>query len=99
MTYVISDIKTKDGVLREIHREVLGCECDVVSLKVGERGWLRFKPKDPDETFEEYHNLHLSTVIAYSASVDEETVTIETRNTYYVLTKIDGAVDDRTCRL
>lgn len=78
--YQISDIKPKSGNLREVHQSALGRPCYIVSLDPGERGMLMFKPDyDPDE----WHRLHLSTI--QNVTDDNGIVSIETRNTVYIL--------------
>ena len=64
--------------------EVLGRKAYVVYLEVGERGFIKYLPDYDDR----YHCLHTSTVLDFTPWENgEDTITIQTANTEYILTK------------
>lgn len=78
--YTIKAVKPKDGVMREIHEDVLGRRCYILFLQIGHRGILKYEPEyDPGC----YHSLHTSTV--KKVTHGDNGVEVETRNTVYVL--------------
>jgi len=85
--YIIKEVRPKSGIMRDIHKEVLGCRCYVVHLQIGEKAIIKFEPRyDPGE----FHRLHTSTVENYMTFDGEESITIETRNTIYILERCGG---------
>lgn len=82
--YTITSIKNKTGRENPLHNEMLGRKAYVVYLKVGERGFIKYLPDFDDR----YHCLYTSTVLNFTPwESGEDTITIETANTEYVLTK------------
>lgn len=80
--YVMKDVIPKSGILRDIHKEVLGCRCYIVALEKGKRGFIKFEPRyDPDS----FHRLHTSVIQDWKESEDGSIITIETENTTYVM--------------
>ena len=79
--YRIIEVLPKSGILRSVHREVLGTKCYPAFLEVGERGFIKFfDPIDYD-----WHRLHTSTI--EKVTYEDDMITIVTRNTKYVLKK------------
>lgn len=75
-------------LITRLHRlrakEVLGRKAYVVYLEVGERGFIKYLPDYDDR----YHCLHTSTVLDFTPwGNGEDTITIQTANTEYILTK------------
>ena len=67
-----------------LHDEALGRKAYVVYLEVGERGFIKYLPDYDDR----YHCLHTSTVLDFTPwGNGEDTITIQTANTEYILTK------------
>jgi len=83
--YVFKEVKPKDGVMKEIHEEVLGCRCYIVDLQKNWRGLIKFEPRYDPGCF---HRLSTSPVIDWSESEDGSQLTIETENTVYILDAI-----------
>ena len=82
--YTITSIKSKNGRANPLHDEVLGRKAYVVYLEVGERGFIKYLPDYDDR----YHSLHTSTVLDFTPWGDgEDTITIQTANTEYILMK------------
>lgn len=82
--YTITSIKSKNGRANPLHDEVLGRKAYVVYLEVGERGFIKYLPDYDDR----YHCLHTSTVLDFTPwGNGEDTITIQTANTEYILTK------------
>jgi len=86
--YVIKEILPKSGKMREIHSEILGCRCYIIFLEKGKRGFIRYEPQDEHD---EFYCVHTSSVLDYSETEEGSRLTIETRNTTYVLERIDSA--------
>lgn len=82
--YIIKDVAPKNGVMRDIHDEVLGRRCYIVSAEVGSRGLLKYLPDYDDR----YHRLCTSTVVIVDDKTHEGEVIIETANTIYKLSEI-----------
>lgn len=84
--YIIKSVTPKDGVMREIHEEVLGRKCFILSAELGERGWIKFEPSYDPGCF---HRLHTSAVLKCTKAEDESWVEIETINTTYRLERLE----------
>ena len=83
--YIISNIESKDGMLKEIHKSALGRPAHIVAMEVGEPGWVGFLP----EGSEYYHMMRTSNVLSFSPWwEDGNEITFETENTKYCLTKV-----------
>ena len=81
--YIFKEVNPKEGTpYNSLHEEVLGRPCYVAHLEIGERALINYEPDyDPGC----YHSLHTSIVENYMTHSGEESVTIETQNTIYVL--------------
>lgn len=82
--YIIKDIIPKNGIMRDIHEEVLGRRCYIASAEVGNRGLLKYLPDYDDR----YHGLHTSTIVMVDDKTHEGEVVIETANTIYKLSEV-----------
>lgn len=85
--FIIKKVTPKDGVVREIHEEVLGRRCYILDLQIGQRGWIKFEPSYDPGCF---HRLHTSTVVSYKMADDESWAEIETINTTYRLERLEN---------
>ena len=85
--YVFKEVKPKDGVMKEIHYDVLGRRCYIIALEKGQRGFIKF---EPEYDMGRFHRLHTSTVVDWSESEDGKILSIETANTTYVLEHISS---------
>lgn len=82
--YIIKDVAPKNGIMRDIHEEVLGRECYIVSAEVGCRGLLKYLPDYDDR----YHRLNTSTIVSVASDKSGDEVIIETVNTIYRLSEL-----------
>lgn len=82
--YIIKDVIPKNGIMRDIHEEVLGRRCYIISAEVGCRGLLKYLPDYDDR----YHRLHTSTIVSVKDGKSGDEVIIETVNTIYRLSEI-----------
>lgn len=78
-SYIISHIQPKDGVAKQIHDTILGRQCQIMSLEIGEHGWLLVDIGD--DSFGP-HRIALSNILRISGNED---IAIETENTVYYL--------------
>lgn len=85
--YVFKEVKPKDGVMKEIHQDVLGRRCYIIALEKGQRGFIKF---EPEYDMGRFHRLHTSTVVDWSESEGGKILSIETVNTTYVLERISS---------
>lgn len=81
MRFTMKRVEPKDGIMRDVHEDVLGRPCYIAYLRVNEQGVISYLP-DWDE---KYHSLRTSTVENFTHSNDGNCVFIETRNTVYTL--------------
>lgn len=84
--YIIKSVTPKDGVMREIHKEVLGRRCYILDLEIGQRGWIKFEPSYDPGCF---HRLHTSAVLKCTKAEDESWVEIENLYTTYRLERLE----------
>lgn len=85
VVYTVSRIVKKgSNSNNELHDEMINQPAYPLFMKVGERGWLMCKPEYTDR----FHRIHTSTVLNFTPwGNGEDTVTIETENTIYTLSK------------
>ena len=87
--YIILDIKPKDGELRPIHADVIGCECFFLEdIKEGDQILMSVHPNYligyDHKSFRPYH-----TSIVVNAYIDDlGTLYVETQNTHYTFVKL-----------
>ena len=77
--YIIDRIQPKGGTSNSTHYAIIGRQCQIMSLKVGQRGWLLVDVGD--DSFGP-HRITLSTVLSITGDAD---ICIETENTVYHL--------------
>lgn len=82
-SYTITAMTPKRGGTHRLADGYLGKRVTIVSIAVGERGWLNVDC--PPLNGGEY--LHISTIENIAEDKDGEVITIITRNTVYVLKK------------
>ena len=80
-------VNPKEGTAyNPVHDEVNETIATIIDVTIGKCGWLAYYDEYPFEV-PSWNRLHTSTV--YDVEVDEHgNVTITTRNTVYILTKI-----------
>lgn len=82
--YIIKDVTPKNGIMRDVHEEVLGRRCYIVSAKVGDSGLLKYLPDYDDR----YHSLRTSAIVTVDDRTHDGETVIETVNTIYRLLEI-----------
>lgn len=88
--YIIEEIIPKQGEIRNIHKMMLGSECDLIILRLHHPAWVRYYP-DSDQKYGR---------LAYTSPVEEfnicenDVVTISTKNTLYSLKLIRGSLKE-----
>lgn len=85
MSYIITSIVPKDGILREVHDEMLYQQAYIVEAEPGLPGVLKvFQPYD-----DRYHTFRTSPIIRCTPWFDEPgTIIMETENTTYTLNEL-----------
>lgn len=81
MDYIISEIIPKDGIMKDIHKEILGRKCYIIELEKGKSSLIKYFSGYSSG----YHRLITSIVRDVEFSNDEKSVIIETTNTVYHL--------------
>lgn len=87
-TYIIETRRKEGSPSNYVQDEVNGQAGGIMHAVVGERGWIWFASQDEVGDVEwgygcPFHRLHTSTI--QSIVETEDAITIETRNTYYIL--------------
>lgn len=77
--YIIDRIQPKGGTSNNTHDTILGRQCQIMSLEIGQRGWLLVDVGD--DSFGP-HRIALSKVLSITGDAD---IRIETENTIYHL--------------
>lgn len=80
--YIIERIQSKNDTINHTHDAILGKQCQIMSLEVGQRGWLLVDVGD--KTFGP-HRIALSNTLRIS---DDPDICIETENTFYYFKRI-----------
>lgn len=84
-TYRITEIKPKNGVLRETHKDMLGGKTYIIEANPGERGLIKVIPSYDDE----YHTFCTTPIVKCDPWYeDPDTIVVETERTFYVLTAV-----------
>ncbi len=83
--YIITSINPKDGVLQEIHEEMLYRKAYIIEANCGDAGLLKVLPPYDDR----YHTFRTSPIVRCTPWHDEpDTIVMETKNTVYTLQKV-----------
>ena len=91
-THVVESVEGKpDTPYNFFHEQVAFRPCVILRLEVGKFGWIAVEP-DYDAGF--LHRVHTSPII--NVQVDGDTISVETRNTFYRFRKVD---DGELCRV
>ena len=77
--YIIDHIEPKDGVIKSVHETILGRECQIMTLKLGQSGALLV---DVGDHIFGLHRIVLSHVLTVEG---EDDICIHTENTVYYL--------------
>lgn len=80
--YEIANIRPRNDLINRTHETILGRQCQIMELEVGQRGWLLVDVGD--DSFGP-HRIALSNVLSV---VKDDDLIIETENTIYTLKRI-----------
>lgn len=80
--YEISQIRSRNGIVNSTHESLLGRQCQIMELEIGQRGWLLVDVGD--DSFGP-HRIALSNVLSV---IGDENLIIDTENSVYTLKRI-----------
>ena len=84
LPYRITEIRPKSGALTEVHLSMLHQHCQILSLDLGQRGWLLV---DVGDTEFGPHRISVSHISSICEDHDNNEILIETENSIYLLVK------------
>ena len=84
LPYRITEIRPKSGALTEVHLSMLHQHCQILSLDLGQRGWLLV---DVGDTEFGPHRISVSHISSICEDHDNNEILIETENSIYLLAK------------
>ena len=84
LPYRITQIRPKSGALSEVHLSILHNCCQILSLELGQRGWLLV---DVGDTEFGPHRISFSHISSIYEDHENNEILIETENSIYVLVK------------
>ena len=82
LPYKITEIRPKSGALTEVHLSMLHQHCQILSLDLGQRGWLLV---DVGDTEFGPHRISVSRISSKYEDYDNNEILIETENSIYLL--------------
>ena len=84
LPYRITEIRPKSGVLTEVHLSMLHQHCQILSLELGQRGWLLV---DVGDTEFGPHRISISHISSICKDHENNEILIETENSIYLVVK------------
>ena len=84
LPYRITEIRPKSVSLTEVHLSMLHQHCQILSLELGQRGWLLVDVGDIEFGL---HRISISHVVSICADPERNEILIETENSIYLLVK------------
>ena len=84
LPYRITEIRPKSGALTEVHLSMLHQHCQILSLDLGQRGWLLVDVGDKEFG---PHRISVSHISSICEGYDNNEILIETENSVYLLVK------------
>ena len=84
LPYRIAEIRPKSGSLSEVHLSMLLQHCQILSLNLGQRGWLLV---DVGDTEFGPHRISVSHISSICEDHENNEILIETENSIYLLVK------------
>lgn len=84
LPYRITEIRPKSGALTEVHLSMLHQHCQILSLDLGQRGWLLV---DVGDTEFGPHRISVSHISSICEDHENNEILIETENSIYLLVK------------
>ena len=91
LPYRITEIRPKSGTLAEVHLSMLQQRCQILSLDLGQRGWLLV---DVGDTEFGPHRISISHIVSIYENHKNNEILIETENSFYHLSKESSPVGD-----
>ena len=80
--YEISQIRSRNGIVNSTHEALLGRQCQIMELEIGQRGWLLV---DVGNDSFGPHRIALSNVLSV---IGDDDLIIDTENSVYTLKRI-----------
>lgn len=84
LPYRIAEIRPKSGSLSEVHLSMFHQHCQILSLNLGQRGWLLVDVGDKEFC---PHRISISRISSICEGHENNEILIETENSIYVLVK------------
>ena len=84
LPYRITEIRPKSGSLTEVHLSMLYQQCQILSLDLGQRGWLLVDVGDKEFG---PHRISISHISSICEDQENNRILIETENSIYLLVK------------
>ena len=84
LPYRITKIQPKSGSLTEVHLPMLHQCCQILSLELGQRGWLLVDVGDKEFG---PHRISISHIISILENQENKEMLVETENSFYKLRK------------
>ena len=84
LPYRIAEIRPKSGSLSEVHLSMLLQHCQILSLNLGQRGWLLVDVGDKEFG---PHRISISHISSICENHENNEILIETENSIYLLVK------------
>ena len=84
LPYRIAEIRPKSGALTEVHLSILHQRCQILSLEIGQRGWLLV---DVGDTEFGPHRISISHISSICEDCENNQILIETENSFYLFVK------------
>ena len=84
LPYRITKIQPKSGSLTEVHLSMLHQCCQILSLELGQRGWLLVDVGDKEFV---PHRISISHIISILENQENKEMLVETENSFYKLRK------------
>ena len=84
LPYRIAEIRPKSGSLSEVHLSMLLQHCQILSLNLGQRGWLLGDVGDKEFG---PHRISISSISSICNNHEHNEILIETENSIYLLVK------------
>lgn len=88
--YIISKIEPKQSGMRNIHKAMIGCECNILRLNVNHSAWIRYYPENEMK----YGRLAYTSAVEKIDINETGSITLYTRNTVYSFEMIRGSLKE-----
>ena len=89
--YIITEIEPKNGEMREIHKMMLNCECNIINLRLHHSAWFRYYPNNTTK-----EKIAYTSVVEKIEYIETGDIIIHTKNTVYLLKEIRHHANQET---